>query len=75
MDPLLSSSMQQAAYKYEMPRLELKSLPSFLAIKCCQQMKNQEVINPKQSLSKKLVHICTSSDYPVNIPCPYHPGS
>jgi len=37
MDPLLSSLMRQAAYKSEMPQLELKSLWTFLAIKRCQQ--------------------------------------
>jgi hypothetical protein len=33
-DPLLSSSMRRASFKCEMPRLELKSSQSFLAIKC-----------------------------------------
>jgi hypothetical protein len=38
-NPLLSSSMQRASCKYEMPRLELKSSRTFLAIKRCQRTK------------------------------------
>ena len=52
MDPLLSSSMQQAAYKYEMPRLELKSLQTFLAIIRCQPTKIRKVIKLAQSSQK-----------------------
>jgi hypothetical protein len=40
MDPLLSSLMQQASFKCETTRLELKSSQSFLVIKRCQQTKN-----------------------------------
>jgi len=38
--PLLSSLMQWASFKCEMPRLELKSSRTFLAIKCCQRTKS-----------------------------------
>ena len=34
-NPLLSSSMRQASFKCDTPRLELKSSRSFLAIKRC----------------------------------------
>ena len=44
-DPLLSSLMQQASFKCEMPRLELKSSWSFLAIKRFQRTKSKKVIN------------------------------
>jgi len=43
MDPLLSSSMQRASLKCKMPRLELKNLWSFLAIKRCQGTKSKKV--------------------------------
>jgi hypothetical protein len=46
-DPLLSSSMRQASLKCEMPRLELKSSRSFLAIKRCQQIKSKKVLLKK----------------------------
>jgi hypothetical protein len=57
--------------------LELKSPPTFFAIKHCQLTKTQNVINLEQSLSKKLVHVCANSDYlakycmigRVNCPC------
>ena len=39
MDPLISSLMQQAAFKCEMPQLELENSATFLAIKHCQQKK------------------------------------
>jgi hypothetical protein len=51
----------------ETPQLELKSLPSFLAIKCCHWTNNQNFINLNQSSSKKLAHICTNSGYPVKL--------
>jgi len=44
MNPLLSSLKQQASFKSETPRLELKSWRTFLAIKCCQQTKIRKVI-------------------------------
>jgi len=44
--------MQQAAEKCVMPQLELKSLPTFLAIKCCQQAKIQRVINLMKLIKK-----------------------
>ncbi len=43
-DPLLSSSMRQALYKCEMPRLVLESSATFLAIKRCQRTKFEKVI-------------------------------
>jgi hypothetical protein len=39
-NPLLNSLMRQASFKCETPRLELKSLRWFLAIKCCQRTKS-----------------------------------
>ena len=52
MDPLLSSSNQQASFKSEMPRLELKSWQTFLSIKRCQRTKIQKAIT---KLEKKVV--------------------
>ena len=52
LDPLLSSLMQQALFKCEMTRLELKSLQIFLAIKHCQQ-KKLESYQPTKMLIKK----------------------
>jgi hypothetical protein len=49
MDPLLSSSMQQAPFKCEMPRLELVNLWTFLDIKGCQGTKRKKVIKQSQS--------------------------
>jgi hypothetical protein len=43
-DSLLSSSMQQASYKCEMPWLELESSAKFLVIKRCQRAKFGKVI-------------------------------
>jgi len=60
-NPLLSSSMQQASYKCEMSRLELKSSRTFLAIKRCQGTKSKKVIKQSRSSSKKLAHICAIS--------------
>jgi len=57
MDPLLSSSMRQASFKCEMPRLELKSSRSFLAIKRFQWTKSKEVINRSRSSLKSWAHI------------------
>jgi hypothetical protein len=37
--------MQQASCKYETPQLELKSLRTFLAIKSCERIKIEKVIN------------------------------
>jgi hypothetical protein len=52
-DPLLSSSMRQASFKCETPRLELKSSQSFLAIKRCQGTKSKIIIKLAQiSLNK-----------------------
>jgi hypothetical protein len=44
-DPLLSSSMRQASFKCETPRLELKSLQSFLAIKRCQGTTSKKLLS------------------------------
>ncbi len=60
MDPLLSSSMQQASFKCETTQLELKSLQIILAIKCCQRTKIGKVINLARSLLKKVAHMCAS---------------
>ena len=54
MDPLLSSLMQQASFKREMPYLELKR-----AIKCCQRIKRNNVIKRSRSLLKKGPSMCT----------------
>jgi hypothetical protein len=48
-DPLLSSSMQQASFKCEMPRLELKSSWSFLAIKHCQRTKRKKLLSDHEA--------------------------
>ena len=60
-DPLLSSSMRQASFKCETPRLELKSLQSFQGIKRCQRKKTKKVIKRSRSSSKSWVHICAHS--------------
>ena len=41
-DPLIRSSMRRASFKCEMPRLELKSSWSFLAIKRCEGTKSKK---------------------------------
>ncbi len=56
--PLLSSSMQQALCKWEMPRLELKSSRSFLAIKRYQRTKSKKVFKLARSSLKSWAHIC-----------------
>ncbi len=56
-DPLLRSSMRQASFKCEAPRLELKSSRSFLAIKLCQRTKSKKVINRSRSSLKSWAHI------------------
>ncbi len=66
MDPLLSSSMRQASFKCEMPRLELKSSRSFLAIKRWQQTKIGKVIKLARSSLKSWAHICARSCKAVN---------
>ena len=48
-DPRLSSSMQQALFKCETPRLEPESSAKFLAIKRCQRTKNEKVIKLTRS--------------------------
>ena len=58
MDPLISSSMQQASCKCETTRFELKSSCTYLAIKRCQQTKIGKVIKLTWSLIKKWSHIC-----------------
>ena len=62
MDPLLRSSMQQASFKCETPRLELKSSRSFLSIEHCQRTKSKKVIKQSRSSIYKLAHIiCATS--------------
>ncbi len=56
MDPVLSSSMRQALFKCKMPRLELKSLQSFLAIKRCQGTKSKKVNKLARSSLIKVAH-------------------
>jgi hypothetical protein len=48
-DPLLSSSMQQALFKYETPQFQLKSSQSFLGTKRCQGTKRKKVIKLARS--------------------------
>ena len=58
--------MQQALFKCEMPRLELKSSRSFLAIKRCQGTKSKKVIKLARSSLIKVAHIiCTNRGIPV----------
>jgi len=59
-DPLLRSSMQQALFKYEMPRLELKSLATFLS-NIVWEGKNGKVIKLSQRSIYKLAHMCATS--------------
>jgi len=58
--------MQLAAFKYEMPQLELKSLQTFLAIKRCQRTKIRKIIKQARSSKKKWSQICGHSGYAVN---------
>ena len=44
--------MQQALLKCEMPRLELKSSRSFLAIKRCQWTKNKKLLSDHEARQK-----------------------
>ena len=46
---ILSSSMGQASYKCEMPRLELKSSRSFLAIKRCEGTKLEKLLSDHET--------------------------
>ena len=62
-DPLLSSSMQQALCKYEMP---LESSAKFLAIKRCKRTKFGKVFKLAQSSIKKWSHICDHRGKAVN---------
>ncbi len=48
-DPLLRSSILQASFKCETPRLELKSLRSFLAIKRCQRKKIEKLLSQHEA--------------------------
>jgi hypothetical protein len=56
-NPLLSSSMQRVSCKYEMPRLELKSSATFLAIKRCQRTKFGKVIKLARSSIKMSAYL------------------
>ena len=64
-DPLLSSLMRQALFKCETPRLELKSLQSFLAIIRFQGTKSKKVSKLARSFLIKVAHICANRDIPV----------
>jgi hypothetical protein len=56
--------MEQALYKSETPRLELKSLRTFLAIKRCKRTNIQKDIKLAQSSKKKWSQIiCNHSGY------------
>ena len=66
-DPLLSSSMQQALFKYETPQFQLKSSQSFLGTKRCQGTKRKKVIKLARSSLIKVAHICANRGIPVNI--------
>ncbi len=66
MDPLLSSSMGQVLFKCEMPRLELKSSRSILAIKRWQRTKIGKVIKLARSSLKSWAHICAHRGIAVN---------
>ena len=65
-DPLLRSSMRQALFKCETPRLELKSLQSFLAIIRFQGTKSKKVSKLARSFLIKVAHICAHRGIPVN---------
>ncbi len=56
-DPLPSSSMRQASFKCEMPRLELTSSQTFLAVKRCKGTKIGKVIKQSRSSIYELAHI------------------
>ncbi len=60
-DPLISSSICQASFKCETPRLELKSSWWFLAIKHCQWTKSKKVVKQSWSSLKSWAHICAHS--------------
>ena len=49
-----------------MPRLKLKSLRTFLAIKRCQGTNSKLVVKQSRSSIYKLVHICATSGKAVN---------
>ena len=53
----LSASKLQAAFKCELPQLELNRARTFLAIKHCERTKNGKVLKLTQISSKKLAHI------------------
>jgi hypothetical protein len=58
--------MRQALFKCETPRLKLKSLPTFLAIKRCERTKIGKVMNQSRSSKLRWAHICIHSRIPVN---------
>jgi hypothetical protein len=60
--------MWQASFKCETPRLELKSLRSFLGIKRCQGTKSKKVSKLAQSSLIKVAHICANRVIPVKGP-------
>ena len=60
------SSMQQALFKCETPRLKLKSSQTFLAIKRCEGTTIGKVIKHLRSSKLRWSHICAHSCIPVN---------
>jgi hypothetical protein len=56
-DSLLSSLMRQVSFKCEMPRLELESSATFLAIKRCQRTKFGKVIKLARSPIKMSAYL------------------
>jgi len=59
MDPLPSSSMQQASLACETP--QLKRSRTFVAIKCWQGTKSRKVIKQSWSSLEMVAHMCTIS--------------
>ena len=59
--------MQRASFKCETPRLKLKSLRTFLAIKRCERTKIGKVIKQSRSSKLRWAHICAHSRIPVKV--------
>ena len=66
LDPLLSSLMRRALFKCQMPRLQLKSLRTFLCIIGCERTKCKKINKPSRSPYKKVAHMCATSGKAVN---------
>jgi hypothetical protein len=54
--------MRQALFKCETPRLKLKSLRTFLAIKRCERKKIGKVIKQSRSSKLRWAHICAHNN-------------